>query len=130
GTVHDGVLAAASSTSDPDLGIWDFFDFLNDNGFPGLTTTDGGARYFYLTGTSMASPHVAGVAALIIEQHPKWSPGAVAAALKRTANPEPCPANWAPLDSADEREKCQGGGNGHTSFFGHGLVDASAATGG
>lgn len=128
GTVHDAIVAAMSSTSDPELGIWDFLDFLNDNGLPGLTVTDGGARYGYLNGTSMASPHVAGVAALIIEQHPKWSPAAVRAALIRTANSTPCPEDWAPLNEGDEREKCRGNGKGHTSFFGHGLVDAAAAT--
>ena len=130
GTVHDAVLGGASSTSDPADGIWSFFDFLEQNGFPGLTsTTDDGSRYIYLNGTSMASPHAAGVAALIIEQHPTWGPGAVSAALKRTATEQPCPADWAPLNPADERDKCRGG-KGHNDFFGHGLVSASAATGG
>lgn len=39
------------------------------------------------------------------------------------------PADWAPLGSADERDKCRGG-KGNNDFFGHGLVSASAATGG
>ena len=130
GTVQDAIVAAMSSTSDPELGIYEFFDFLEQVvPFPGLTATDQGARYGYLQGTSMASPHVAGVAALIIEQHPNWSQGAVRAALLRSANPQLCPADWAPLGPSDERTKCRGG-NGHTSFFGHGVVDAVAATGG
>lgn len=81
----------------------------------------------YLNGTSMASPHAAGVAALIIQQHPNWSQGAVAAALERTATPQPYPADWAPLGPDDQRVKCYGG-NRHTSFFGHGVVSAAAAT--
>ncbi len=129
GTVQDAVLGAMSSTSDPVLGIYEFFDGLEQGPFPGLTAEVDGARYGYLNGTSMASPHAAGVAALIIEQNPGWSPGAVAAALKRTANPEPCPADWAPLNPGDERDKCRGG-TGHNDFFGHGVVDATAATGG
>ena len=76
----------------------------------------------------MAAPHVTGVAALIIEQHPKWSPSAVAAALRRSATPMTCPADWQPLDENDERDRCYGGSDGHTSFFGAGLVDAAAAT--
>lgn len=126
-TVQDAILGAASSTSHPEFGIWDFFDFLS--GFPdlaGLTVTSGGGRYVYLNGTSMASPHAAGVAALIIEQHPGWSQSAVKAALERTASPQPCPADWAPLSPEDERTKCYGG-SGHTSFFGHGVVNADAA---
>ena len=76
----------------------------------------------------MASPHVAGVAALVIQLHPNWSPSAVAAAVRRTAAPMSCPPNWAPQFPGDERLRCYGGSDGHTSFFGAGMVDAAAAT--
>jgi len=128
GTVHDAILAALTSTSDPIDGIWDFFDFLEQNvpAYTGMTTTYNGARYAYLNGTSMSSPHAAGVAALVKEMHPKWSPGAVKAAVQRSAQHLDCPPDWQPLNEADERYRCYGDG-GRTSFFGHGLVDAAAA---
>jgi len=125
-TRQDAVLAALSSTSDPDNGIWDFFDFLEINGgprFDGLTVlADGGYRYGYLNGTSMSSPHAAGVAALVKEMHPNWSPGAVKAAVQRSAQQLPCP----PEQFDGDPRRCYGN-NGRTSFFGHGLVDAEAA---
>ncbi len=41
-----------------------------------------------LSGTSMAAPHVAGVAALSVEAHPAWSAPQVAASIVSTADPE------------------------------------------
>jgi subtilisin family serine protease len=125
GTAQDAVLGAMTSTSDS--GTWDLFEYF-ENFFPGITTVDGdGNRYVYLNGTSMSAPHAAGVAALVKEMHPKWSPGAVKSAVQRSAQHLDCPADWEPLGEGDERERCYGNG-GRTSFFGHGLVDALAAS--
>jgi subtilisin family serine protease len=123
GSVQDAILAAMPA----DSSIFQQLDPLNQF-FPGLTTGDGGATYAWINGTSMAAPHVTGVAALIIEQHPNWSPSAVAAALRRSATPMACPPDWQPLGAGDERDRCRGGSHGHTSFFGAGLVDAVTAT--
>ena len=119
GTVQDAVLAAWSSTDD---GTFDFFSTLP---FDGLTVIDHGARYAEINGTSMASPHAAGVAALIIQEHPGWSPSAVASALQRTATPLACPSAWEPQFDGDTRT-CKGGAS-NNSFFGKGIVDALKA---
>lgn len=121
GTVQDAVLGAVPF----DSVIWQVFDPL-EQFFPGLTVVDQGAAYAFLNGTSAAAPHATGVAALIKELHPDWGPGALAAAVRRSAWQLPCPPDWQPLDPEDERLRCYGN-NGWTSFFGHGLVDAEAA---
>jgi hypothetical protein len=70
----------------------------------------------------MASPHAAGVAALIREMHPDMPQGAVAALLRSSASPLSCPADW----PADDLRQCTGG-LGQTSFFGAGMLNAEAA---
>jgi subtilisin family serine protease len=50
--------------------------------YPGADYTKAFDRY---TGTSMATPHVAGIAALIKSQHPDWTPFDIKVALSNTA---------------------------------------------
>ncbi|ONI72534.1 hypothetical protein BWI15_18475 [Kribbella sp. ALI-6-A] len=48
--------------------------------------TNGGQSYAFYSGTSMAAPHVAGLAALYLGKHPDWSPMAVKSALMTTTS--------------------------------------------
>ena len=66
----------------------------------------GGGRYVWISGTSMASRYVAGVAALI----------------GSSATPTACPAGW----PADDPRQCTGS-SANTSFFGAGTVNALGA---
>jgi len=85
--------------------------------------------YCYLQGTSMASPHVAGTAALVISEFGRMSPNRVKAYLDQTADPQACPLvlppGYAAFVGSDDLkvQTCQGG-TGYNSWYGNGLVDA------
>ena len=116
GTTFGRILAGWSSTDE--TGNWEAL------AGAGRGVEDAnGARWVWISGTSMASPHVAGVAALIREAHPGWSPSAVAAAVRRSAESVACPMNW-PVD--DPRD-CMGGASSNT-FYGAGMVNALNAS--
>jgi lantibiotic leader peptide-processing serine protease len=92
----------------------------------------GGATYCYLQGTSMASPHVAGVAALIASTGA--TAGQIAARLGSTADPISCPADvsiydFFPALDNGALQVCTGG-TSYNSFYGHGQVNALTAVGG
>ena len=81
-----------------------------------LSTFPGGG-YALLSGTSMASPHVAGVLALLKSAHPHASPAQLIAMLRHEADDLACPAGD-PLCT---------GTTADNAFFGEGIADALQA---
>ncbi len=73
------------------------------------TTTPGTDTYVYYQGTSMAAPHVAGVAGLMFEVNPTLTPAQVETAIQASARSFP------------------GGSTCNTSNCGDGIIDAAAA---
>jgi subtilisin family serine protease len=78
----------------------------------------------YLQGTSMSSPHVAGVAALALSAHPGLTPGALASLLERTSESLPCPEGvYDPRPGLPQfQATCTGGER--NGFYGAGEVNA------
>jgi minor extracellular serine protease Vpr len=87
-TGRSGIITSFSSSGPTDFG----HDLKPDVSAPGgqvlsstLPSTEK-SRFAVFDGTSMAAPHVAGSAALLLELHPTWTPAEVKSALVSTAN--------------------------------------------
>ncbi|MEU8418878.1 S8 family serine peptidase [Amycolatopsis japonica] len=52
-----------------------------------IVAAKAGGDHQPMSGTSMATPHVAGAAALLVQQHPDWGPERIKAGLTGTAKP-------------------------------------------
>ncbi|MEV0678115.1 S8 family serine peptidase [Actinosynnema sp. NPDC050436] len=84
------------------------------------------AGYDYSCGTSMAAPHVTGVAALLASTHPSASPTELTRLLNTQAETLPCPADY-DLNGTGAQDAYCTGYSEYNGFYGHGLVDAAAA---
>lgn len=87
-------------------------------------TQNGKTSYFFLSGTSMASPHVAGIVALMAQKHPALSAAGAEAILQNTAIPMP-PGCATVAEPGTVAVQCWDG-----DATGHGLTTASAALAG
>ncbi|MFI7604278.1 S8 family serine peptidase [Micromonospora sp. NPDC049366] len=88
-TVEGPQVAAFSSAGPSNLNAGDLLK--PDISAPGqdiaaaFSPAGGGNDFAVESGTSMAAPHIAGIAALVLAKHPDWSPAAVRSALMTTA---------------------------------------------
>ncbi len=82
-TDNSDVIASFSSRGPSNL----IYGLKPDVTAPGVSVTSAkmGGGYIAYSGTSMATPHVAGAAALLLQLHPAWPPGEVKAALMESA---------------------------------------------
>ncbi len=114
-TGRSGIITSFSSAGPTDFG----YLLKPDIAAPGLDVLSStpprttGSNFAVFAGTSMATPHVAGAAAVLVERHPDWSPWQIKSALMSTAS-----AAWG--DTARTQEAS-------VLLEGAGLADVSAA---
>ncbi|GGT01012.1 S8 family peptidase [Streptomyces cinerochromogenes] len=84
-------------------------------------------QYGFLQGTSMASPHVAAVAALLKSAHPHATPAELQALLKAQADNPGCPTEPYDGDGDGVVDATCAGGKRVNGFYGFGVVNALRA---
>ncbi len=92
------------------------------------TTTPGSDSYGYSQGTSMAAPHVAGVAALIKQVKPSASPDEIEQILKSTARSFPATCNGCGTGIVDAAAAVQAAAGGNSGGGNSSTVNNLSAT--
>ena len=107
-----GAVAVSATDTNGDLAYFSSYGSWVSLTAPGvgILSTRGDNTYGSESGTSFSAPLVTAVAALVLGQHPDWSPSRVATQLEDTAQDRGVP--------------------GDDPYYGHGLLDAYAALGG
>jgi subtilisin family serine protease len=82
----------------------------------------GQLSYYYLSGTSMASPHVAGIVALMCQKKPSLNAATAESILKATAIPLPAGSRTVALPGGATQVQSWG-----SDATGAGIVTADAA---
>lgn len=106
---YSSVIAVSATDSSDALAYFSNYGAEIEVAAPGVSiySTYKGGGYAYMSGTSMACPHVSGVAALILAVHPTYTNSQVRQTLWNTAEDL--------------------GASGWDIYYGYGLVDAQAA---
>ncbi|MFI1521475.1 S8 family peptidase [Kitasatospora cineracea] len=95
-----------------------------------VLSTIPGNKYGYSSGTSMAAPHAAGVAALLASTHPWAGPEQLRTLLVEQADPHACPAGvFNPGGTGLYTATCEGTEQ-NNGFYGAGVVSAAKAADG
>jgi subtilisin family serine protease len=107
-----GAVAVSATDTNGDFASFSSYGPWVSLAAPGIqiTSTRNNNLFGAESGTSLAAPIVAGVAALLSAQHPDWSPAQIALQLEQTAQDR--------------------GPVGVDPYYGHGLLDAYRALGG
>jgi subtilisin family serine protease len=89
GAVDDNDQLADFSSTGPRFGDYAIKPEITAPGVDINAAAAGGSGYVELSGTSMATPHVAGAAAILAQANPEWAAGELKNALVSSAQPNP-----------------------------------------